>query len=50
MSLEVNVYQFSLGLDCVSGEMVFGLRKGDEIPILSCMGFALTFNSCKYAI
>jgi len=34
----------------VSGEVIFGLRKGDEIPTLSCMGFALKSNSCKCAI
>ena len=31
-------------------EVILGLRKGNEIPTLSCMGFALKFNSCKCAI
>ena len=37
MSLGANIYQFLLGLGCVSGEVIFGLRKGGEIPTLSCI-------------
>ena len=46
MSLEANVYQFLLGHG-LSGEVIFGLRKGDEIPPYLVLGYALNFNSCN---
>jgi len=50
MSLGPTSINFYYGLGCVSEEVIFGLRKGDELSTLSCMGFALNSNSYKCAI
>ena len=50
MSLGANVYQFLLGLGRMSGEVIFELSKGNEIPPYLVLGCALKSNSCNYAI
>ena len=37
--------KFYLGLDCVSRELIFGLREGDDFLSYLILGFALNSDS-----